>query len=68
MHEEIPDWEFEKHCTQIKPETLSTKNLGYNFDTFGITKPFKILTDEAIEICRVNLHIFVDFRRMEEKF
>ena len=51
-YEEIPDWEFEKHCSQIKPETLSTKDLGYSFDTFAITKPFKILTDEAIEICR----------------
>lgn len=51
-HEEIPDWDFDKHCTQIIPETVSCRDLGYDVDAFGITKPFKCLTDEAVEICR----------------
>ena len=62
-HDEIPDWNFEKHCTQIKPEILSTKDLDYSFDTFGITKPFRILTDEAIEICR---HIVLHDENIKE--
>ena len=53
-------WDFERHCTQQTPEILTKADLGYTSNEhgeqdngkLGMVKPFKILTDEAVEICR----------------
>lgn len=51
-------WDFEKHCTQENPKLLSKADLGYTSPeeqkngNLGMTHPFKILTDEAVAICR----------------
>ena len=49
-----PEWNFEKHCTNILPEKVHTmEDLGHENDkTFAITAPFCVLTDEAIQIAR----------------
>merc|ERR1712035_266268 len=62
-HTEIPDWDFEKHCTQIIPETISCRDLGYDTDAFGITKPFQPLTQEAVEISR---HIVLHDKNLKQ--
>jgi len=62
-HSEIPNWDFDLHCTKIIPDTVSVRELGYASDAFGITKPFKILTDEAIEVAR---HIVLHDRNLKK--
>ena len=43
-------WNFDIHCTQNIPETLSQRDFGFDNDDFAMTKPFQILTPEAIQI------------------
>merc|ERR1711981_734638 len=45
-------WDFDKHCTKQIPQVYTKEDFGYEGKDFVLTKPFKILTDEAVEILR----------------
>jgi len=49
-----PKWDFDRHCTnQLPDKILTMQDLGHeNDDSFGVTAPFTVLTEECIKIAR----------------
>ena len=52
-----PDWDFDKHCTNIPPEKIyKLQDFGHEVkrgdSDFAMTAPFTVLTPEAVKICR----------------